>query len=71
VEQDVIECLAATLRRGDEDAQILARRLLPDEFVEALWAQGGVRIFRGPLGRRDAGGVRRHQTLVKVTNVTR
>jgi hypothetical protein len=36
MEEDVVECLAATLRRLDEYSQILARGLLTDEFVEAL-----------------------------------
>jgi hypothetical protein len=45
----------------DEDAEILARRLLADEFIEALGPQGLVRILRGAFRRGDAGGVGGHQ----------
>ena len=39
VEQHMVERLAAALRGVDEHAQILARRLLADELVEALRAE--------------------------------
>ena len=44
-EQDMVERLAARLGGVDEDAQILARALLPDEFVERLGAQRGVGVL--------------------------
>ena len=50
VEQDVVERLAPALRGIDEDAQILARRLLPDELVEALRAKRCVRVLAGRSG---------------------
>jgi hypothetical protein len=37
----MVERFAAALGRVDEDPQILARRLLADELVEALRAQRG------------------------------
>ena len=40
----------ASLRGVDEDAQILARRLLADELVEALRAQRGVGVLGGRSG---------------------
>ena len=46
VEQHVVERLAAALRRLDEHPQILARRLLADEFVEGLRAQRERRRLR-------------------------
>ena len=39
VEQHMVERFAAALRGVDEHPQILARRLLPDELVEASWAE--------------------------------
>jgi hypothetical protein len=40
-----------------EDAKVFPRRLLADEFVEALRAKSLVRILGSSLGRRDTGGV--------------
>ena len=48
-EQDMVERLAARFGGVDEDAQILARALLADEFVEALRPKRGV----GVLGLRS------------------
>jgi hypothetical protein len=53
-EQHMIEGVAARPRRLDEHAQILARRLLPDEFVERLGAERGVDIFGPAAGCQDA-----------------
>ena len=50
----MIERFAARLRRRDEDAQILARGLLPDKLVEALRAQGRVDILGLSRGRDEA-----------------
>ena len=50
------------LRMRDEHAQILARRLLADELVEALRPQRGIGIFGRALGRSDSGGVGGHQS---------
>jgi len=36
VEQDMVERLAPALCGMNEDSQILARRLLPDELVETF-----------------------------------
>ena len=63
VQQDMVERLAAALGGADEHAQILARRLLADEFVEAFRAQRVVGVLAGSLGRRDPGGVGRHLSL--------
>ncbi len=60
VEQHVVERLAAALRGIDEDAQILARRLLADELVEALRAKRRVGVLGRALGRRDSGGIGGH-----------
>ena len=56
-EEDMVERVAAALGRLDEHAQILARRLLPDELVERLRAQRGVEILGPALGRGEAVGV--------------
>ena len=61
VEQHMVERLAAALGGIDEHAQILARALLADEFVEALRAKRGIGVLGGALGRGDAGGVGGHQ----------
>ena len=52
-EEDMVERVAAALRRLDEDPQILPRRLLADEIVERLGAQGGVDILGPPLPGDD------------------
>ncbi len=62
VEQHMVERLAAAFRGVDEHAQILARRLLADELVEALRPKRRVGILGGALGRGDSGGVGGHQT---------
>ena len=62
VEQDVVERLAPALRGADEHPQVLARRLLADELVEALRAQRRIGVLAGALGRRDAGGIGSHPT---------
>src|SRR4051794_19802872 len=49
----------------DEHAKILARRLLADEFVEALRPQRRVGILGGALGSRDAGRVGCHPPLIR------
>ena len=56
-EQHMVERLAAALRGLDEHAQILARRLLPDELVERLGPQRGVDILGPAIGGGDAVGV--------------
>src|SRR3546814_13475528 len=56
-EKDVIERIAAPPRRLDKHAQIVARALLPDEFVEAFGAQRGVDVFGLAIGREEAIGV--------------
>jgi hypothetical protein len=60
VKQDVIERFAAAFRGADEHAQVLARRLLADELVEALGPKRRVGILGSALGRRDSGGISRH-----------
>jgi hypothetical protein len=65
----MVERLAAAPGGGDEDAEILPRRLLADELVEALRTQRHVRVFRGPFRRGDAGGVGGHQRA-NFTNFT-
>jgi hypothetical protein len=59
----MVERLVPALRRMDEDTKVLARRLLPDEFVEALRAQRGVSVLTGALGSRDSGGISGHKHL--------
>ena len=61
VEQDVVERLAAAFRGIDEDAQVLARRLLADELVEALRPKRRIGVFARALGRRDSGGIGGHR----------
>ena len=56
-EQDMVERVAAALGGLDEHAQILPRRLLPDELVERLRAQRRVEVLGPALGRGDAVGV--------------
>ena len=48
-EEDMVERVAAALRRLDEHPQILARRLLADELVERLGPKRGVDILGPPL----------------------
>ena len=57
-EQHVIERLAARLGSGNEHAKILARRLLPDEIVEALGAQRGVDVLGLARGGDEGGRCR-------------
>src|SRR3546814_9551250 len=52
IEKHMVERIGARLRRLDEDAQILPRRRLPDEFGERFGAQRRV----GILGGADGGG---------------
>jgi hypothetical protein len=61
MQQDMVERLAAALRGMDEYPEILARRLLADEFVEGLGAKRSIGILGGALGRRDSGGIGGHQ----------
>ncbi len=56
-EQHMVERLAAPPGGGDEHAQVLARRLLADEFVERLGPQRGVDVVRPAGGGEDAVGV--------------
>ena len=56
----MVERFAAALRGVDEHPQILARRLLPDELVEALRPQRRIGVLGRALGRRDAGRVGGH-----------
>ena len=56
----MVQGFAACAGRVDEDAEVLARRLLADELVEALRPKGGIRILGGALGRGQAGGVGGH-----------
>ena len=65
VEQDVVERFAPALRGMNEDPQVLARRLLPDELVEALRAKRRVGVLGRSLGRRDSGGIGRHPPLIR------
>ena len=48
----MVERLAARFGRIDEDAEVFARALLADEFVEGLGAQRGVDV----LGLAFGGG---------------
>ena len=59
-EQDMVERFAARLGGVDEDAEVLARRLLPDKFVETFGAQRRVGILGGAFGRRQSGGISGH-----------
>ncbi len=52
----MVHRLAARLSGADEDTEILARRLLPNEIVERLGAQRGVDIFGLALGGEEAIG---------------
>ena len=56
----MVERLAPALRRIDEDAKILARRLLPDELVEALRTKRRVGVFARTLWCGDSGGIGGH-----------
>src|SRR6185295_2562641 len=71
VEQDMVERLAAALRGVDEDAEVLARRLLADELGEALRPKRRVRVLGRPLGRRDPGGVGCHLPLIRRSSARR
>jgi hypothetical protein len=53
-EQHMVQRIAAPPRRLDEHAQILARRLLPDELVQALGAQRRVDILGTAAGGEEA-----------------
>ena len=53
----MVHRLAAALRGLDEHAQILSRRLLPDEFGEALGAQRSVGVLGLALGRVEGNGL--------------
>ena len=50
----MVERIAPPLRGVDEHPQILPRRLLPDELVERLRAEGSVEILGAALGRGQA-----------------
>ena len=52
----MVHRLAAALGSLDEHTQILARRLLPDEFGQALGAQRGVGVFGLAVGGVDGDG---------------
>jgi hypothetical protein len=56
-EQHVVERVAAATCGVDEDAQILARGLLPDEIVEAARAQRRVDVLGAPGGGEQAFGI--------------
>ena len=60
-EQHMVERLAAGFRGIYEDAEILARALLADELVEALWPKRRVGVLRGALGRSDSSGIGTHE----------
>ena len=45
----------------DEDAEILARALLADEFVERLGPKRGVGVLGLALGGGDSGGIGGHE----------
>ena len=62
MEQHVVERLAAALGGVDEHPQILARRLLADELVEALRAEAPRRRPRWCARRGDSGGIGGHGT---------
>ncbi len=48
-EEDMVERVAAALRRLDEDPKIFPRRFLADEIVERLGTQSGVDVLRAAL----------------------
>lgn len=50
----MIQRIAARLGGSDEHAEVLARRLLPDEIVEVLRAQRGIHVLGGALRGEDA-----------------
>ncbi len=51
----MVQRIAASARRLDEDAQIVARRLLlPDELVQAFRAERGVDILGTAAGGQKA-----------------
>ncbi len=62
-EQDMVERLAARLGGVDEDAEVLARRLLADEFVEALGPKRRIGVLGGALGGGESGGISGHAGL--------
>ncbi len=49
-EQHMVERIAAPARRLDKHTQIVARRLLADELVQALGAKRGVAILGTAAG---------------------
>ena len=53
-QHDVIERIAAGLRRIDEHAEVLARRALADELVECPRAERGIDILRAGGGGEEA-----------------
>ena len=55
-EKEVVERLAATARRLDEDAEVLLVLRLADVVVERLRAQGAVEAVVVPLGGAVRGG---------------
>ena len=60
MEEDVVQRLAAAFRCTDEHSQILSRRLLADELVEAFRPKRRVSILAGALGSGDSVGISRH-----------
>ncbi len=56
IEQDVVEGVAPTLGGGDSDIKIFFNFVLPDEIIQGLGAQTGVKgyIFRAGFVRNDA-----------------
>ncbi len=53
----MIERFAARFGGVDEDAEVLARALLADEFVECPGPKRRIGILGGAFGRGQAGGV--------------
>src|SRR5689334_7120203 len=64
MEEDMVERFAAASGGGDEYTQVLPRRLLANELVEALGPQRRIGVFGRPFGRRDAGGISGHGSLI-------
>ena len=61
----MVERLVAALGGVDEHAEVLARRLLTDEFVQALGTKGEIGVLGGTFGSRDPGRVGCHRQLIR------
>ena len=65
-EEHMIECLAAVLRRLDEDLQVGARFRLASEVVQRLWPQGGIDVLAA-LFRRQQSVLVAHRALIPLS----